>query len=72
MSGRIEWCEIGGLPTDEERQIVTALLEQYLRGEADASPSPWTLGKGPVERQAAPAWSGPNAWNGLKSDSEPV
>lgn len=66
MSGRIEWCEIGGLPTDEERQIVMASLEQYLRSEADASPSPWTLGKGPVERQAAPARGGPNAWNGLK------
>ena len=65
MSG-IEWFEISGAPSDEERAVVLAALEQYLRDQATSSGPSWD--DVPVTRttpEPAHSWSGSGSWNGL-------
>ncbi len=64
MSG-IEWCEITGDPSDEERAVVLAALEQYVRDSTLASGPSW--GEIPVTRsnpEPAQSWSGSSSWTG--------
>ena len=68
MSGRVEWCEIGGLPTDEERKILLASLERYLRSEPAQTISSWTDGMARGKQpQAVPGWGETTSWIGLQS-----
>jgi hypothetical protein len=62
----VEWYEISGSPSDEERAVVLAALEQYVLSEANSSGPSWA--EVPVTRTApepAHSWSGSGSWNGL-------
>jgi hypothetical protein len=65
----IEWYEISGAPSDQEKAAVLAALEQYV-GEQLASPGP-SWAEVPVTRstpEPAHSWSGSGLWNGLAAE----
>jgi hypothetical protein len=62
----IEWYEITGAPSDEERAVLLAALEQYVRDQAPASGPSWA--ELPATRstpEPAQSWSGSGSWDGL-------
>lgn len=64
---RIDWCEITGCPSDEEREILEAALEQLLLEETMYAPSsPWFRGELPglpadAPGRVSPSWRKPAA-----------
>jgi hypothetical protein len=68
VSSRFEWCEIKGLPTDEEREVLLSSLEQYLGSEPAPSAASWTEGTAPEKlKHAVTGWGGTGSWSGLQS-----
>jgi hypothetical protein len=66
VSSRIEWCEIRGMPTEEERQVLLSSLELYLSSEPAQTPASWSeSAPGDKLKHAVTGWGGTTSWNGL-------